>query len=246
MVKRFAVAFYFAVIVLTTVVVPTPVLAQSNCEIDQLPRAATGQNRLAISIDRGWQFFTPNDGTRAHVLETDGLSSLCLAWEAPPYQRNDRQIVYASTRYRDDQPLWLFRNNVAALTPFERLFGDWSRTPDASGANLDDAFREFHRAFPDDPDVAPWDNLANWHDTSAWLANRRSYDLVRAATADLPILPHGTERLIVLRPRRPLTSWVSFTTFAPSRQDELRVGVSYSGDLEDLGPRVYQYVFDTR
>ena len=58
-------------------------------------------------------------------------------------------------------------------------------------------------------DVVPWNKLADWHDTSAWLANRRSYDLVRA-TADLTLLPYGTERLLVLAAQRPLTSWVPF------------------------------------
>ena len=94
-------------------------------------------------------------------------------------------------------------------------------------------------------DVVPWNKLADWHDTSAWLANRRSYDLVRA-TADLTLLPYGTERLLVLAAQRPLTSWVPFKTLTPSGQDELRVAVSYSGDLEDLEPRVHKYVFEAR
>ena len=246
MITRSAVAFCFAVAVLTALAAPVPALAQAGCDVAQLPREASGQNRLAVRIDGDWQFFAPNGGATAHVLETGGAQDLCLAWEAPPYRRTNRQIVYASTRYRDDQPLWLFRSSAAALIPFVgRLLGNWSRTPDTSGADPGDAFREFHRSLPDDPDSVPWNNLAEWHDTSAWLANRRSYDLVRA-TADLTSLPHGTERLLVLAAQRPLTSWITFTTYAPSGQDELRVAVSYSGDLEDRGPRVHQYVFEAR
>ena len=246
MVKRFAVAFCFVVAVLTALAATTPALAQSDCDVDQLPRDAAGQNRLAFRIDRSWQFFAPNDGEPTHVLETGRLQDLCVAWEAPPYQRRNRQIVYVSTQYRDDQPLWLFRNSAAAGIPFVgRLFSNWSRAPDTSGADPDDAFREFHRSLPDDPDVVPWNKLADWHDTSAWLANRRSYDLVRA-TADLTLLPYGTERLLVLAAQRPLTSWVPFKTLTPSGQDELRVAVSYSGDLEDLEPRVHKYVFEAR
>ncbi len=49
-----------------------------------------------------------------------------------------------------------------------------------------------------------------------------------------------------LAARRPLTSWVPFTTRAPSEQNELRVAVSYTGDLDSLGPYVYQYVFQVR
>ena len=246
MVKRFAVAFCFVVAVLTVLTTPTHVLAQSDCIVDQLPRSAAGQNRLAVRIYKEWKLFAPNAGESAHVIETDRLQDLCVAWEAPPYQRSNRQIVYVSTQYRDDQPLWLFRNSAAAGIPFVgSLFSNWSREPDTSGADPDDAFREFHRSLPDDPDDVPWNKLADWHDTSAWLANRRSYDLVRV-TADLTLLPYGTERLLVLAARRPLTSWVPFKTIAPARHDQLRIAVSYSGDLEDLGPRVHQYVFEVR
>ena len=147
---------------------------------------------------------------------------------------------------RDDQPLWLFRNSAAAEIPFVgQLFGNWSRTPDASGTDPDDAFRKFHRTSVD-RNIAPWNSLADWHDTSAWFANRSSYDLVSGAVADLTLLPYGTERLLVLAAQRPLTSWVPFTTYPPSGRDELRVAVSFSGDLDNRGPRVYQYVFEAR
>ena len=86
----------------------TPALAQSDCDVDGLPRETGGQTRLAVRIDKGWQFFPPNDDGPPYVLQTGGLQDLCLAWEAPPYQRSNQQIVYASTQYRDDQPLWLF------------------------------------------------------------------------------------------------------------------------------------------
>ena len=245
MVERSAVAFCFAVAVLSALA--TPALAQSDCDVDQLPRETAGQSRLAVRINGGWQFFAPNDGAPAHVFQTSALQTLCLAWEAPPYQRSNRQIVYASTQFRDDQPVWLFRNSAAAQIPFVgQLFGDWSRTPDASGVDPDVAFREFHRSLPVDPDVAPWNNLADWHDTSAWVANRRSYELVSSAVAVLTLLPYGTERLLVLAAQRSLTSWVPFTTYAPSAQEQLRIAVSYSGDLDSLGPRVYRYLFEAR
>ena len=246
-VKRSTVAFCFAVTALTVLAAPTMVLAQADCNVDQLPREAAGQGRLAVRIDGEWQSFTQNDDAPAHVLEIGRLQNLCMAWEAPPYQRTSRQIVYASTQYTDEQPLWLFRNNAAAGIPFVgSLLGDWNRTPGASGVNPDDAFREFHRRRPADPSVAPWNNLTDWHDTSAWLANSRSYDLVVGSTDDLPLLPYGSERLLVLAARRPLTSWVPFTTRAPSGQNDLRVAVSYSGELDSLGPYVYQYVFQSR
>ena len=35
-------------------------------------------------------------------------------------------------------------------------------------------------------------------------------------------------------------------TYPPSGQDEFRVAVSYSGDLDGLEPRVYKYVFEAR
>lgn len=245
MVGRAAIAFCLELAVLAGMTTTTPALAQSDCAVHQLPRETGGQGRLAVRIDAGWQFFPPNDGGPAHVLQISGLEDLCLAWEAPPYERTSRQIVYASTQYRDDQPLWLFRNSAVAEVPVvRRLFGDWSRTPDASGTDPDDAFREFHGSLPADPSIAPWNDLADWHDTSAWRTNRSSYELASGATADLLLLPYGTERLLVLAAQRPLTSWVAFTTYAPSGQEQLRVAVSYSGDLDSRGPRVYRYRFE--
>ena len=247
LVGRSVVAFCVEAAVLVVMATSTSALAQFDCGVDQLPRETGGQNRLAVRINADWQFFPPSDDAAAHVLQTGQLQELCLAWEAPPYERNDRQIAYVSTQYRDDQPLWLFRNSAVAEVPvISRLFGDWSRTPDASGADPDNAFKEFHRGLPTDPNSAPWNNLADWHDTSAWRANHSSYDLVSSATADLTVLPYGTERLLVLAARRPLTSWVSFTSHLSSRGDLLRIAVSYSGDLDSRGPRVYRYVFEAK
>ena len=245
MVMRSVIAFCLGLAVLAGMTTATPALAQSDCTTSQLPRETGGQSRLAVKLDAGWQFFPPNDDGPAHALQTGGLQDLCLAWEAPPYQRSNRQIVYASTQYRDDQPLWLFRNSAIAEVPLlSRLFGDWSRTPDASGADPDDAFKDFHDSLPADPNIAPWNNLADWHDTSAWRTNRSSYELVSGAAVDLMSLPYGTERLLVLAAQRPLTSWVAFTTYTPSGQEQLRVAVAYSGDLDSRGPRVYRYVFE--
>lgn len=247
MVERFSVIFSFAVTTITALAAPAMVLAQSDCNVEDLPREAASRGRLVVKVDGAWQYFPPNVDGPPHVLEIGGLQNLCIAWEAPPYHRASRQIVYASTKYRDEQPLWLFRNNAGAGIPFVgSLLGDWNRAPDASGVNPDDAFREFHSSRPDDPFDAPWDNLADWHDTSAWFSNVGSYDLVVGAANDLSALPYGSERLIRLAARRPLTSWVPFTTRAPSGQNELRVAVSYTGDLDSLGPYVYQYVFQVR
>ena len=247
MVGRSAVAFCVEAAVLAVMATSTPTLAQSDCEVDQLPRETGGLNRLAVRINADWQFFLPNDDAAVHVLQTGQLQDLCMAWEAPPYERSNRQIAYVSTQYRDDQPLWLFRNSAVAEVPvISRLFGDWSRTPDASGADPDNAFKEFHRGLPTDPNRVPWNNLADWHDTSAWRANHSSYELVSGAVANLTVLPYGTERLLVLAAGRPLSSWVSFTSYVPSGEDRLRIAVSYSGDLDSRGPRVYRYVFEAR
>ena len=226
---------------------PTSTLAQSGCNVEQLTRESIGQYRLAVMVDGSWQLFDSNDSETVHVLQNGASRELCLAWEAPAYRGNNRQIVYVSTQYRDDQPLWLSRNSAIAQVPFVgRLLGDWSRAPGASGADPDESFREFHDTLPEDPDGAPWNNLAHWHDTSVWLTNRRSYELVSVTAAEADFLPYGTERLLVLAARRPLASWIPFTSYAPSPQDRLRVAVSYSGDLEMLGPRVHRYEFEVR
>lgn len=86
--------------------------------------------------------------------------------------------------------------------------------------------------------------ITGWHDTSAWRANHRSYDLVSGVAADMADLPCGTERLLVLAARRPLTSWVPFATYVPS--DPLRIAVAFSGDLDSRRPHVYRYVFEAK
>ncbi|MCY3569095.1 MAG: hypothetical protein OXH38_10740 [Chloroflexi bacterium] len=246
MVERFTVISSSAV-TLAALAAPPMVSAQPVCNVDDLPREAVGQGRLAVRIDGTWRFFAQYDDGPAPVLEVAEFQTLCVAWEAPPYDRARRQIVYASTKYRDEQPMWLFRNSAGAGLPVVgNLLGNWQRTPDASGVKPDSAFRTFHHRRPDDPFVVPWKSLAEWHNTSAWFPNVRSYDLVVGAADDLRLLPYGSERLLVLAARRPLTSWVPFTTRVPSRGDELRVAVSYTGDLDSVGPYVYQYVFQVR
>ena len=75
-VKRSTVAFCFAVTALTVLAAPTMVLAQADCNVDQLPREAAGQGRLAVRIDGEWQSFAQNDDAPAHVLEIGRLQNL--------------------------------------------------------------------------------------------------------------------------------------------------------------------------
>ena len=96
--------------------------------------------------------------------------------------------------------------------------------------------RGFTMNLPKNSGVTPWSALVAWHDTSAWFANQRSYDLVAAALGDSrDRLPYGTERLMVLKGSRPLSSWVQFTTYAPeaagpaSRRGGVQRGSGYSG-----------------
>lgn len=245
--KSYAKPLCMTIALFVAPVVPKLAVAQPGCDVSQLPREAVGGSRLGIKTDEDWRFYLPNDGSSAHELETGGLQNLCVAWEAPPYERSSRQIVYSSTRYREDQPLWLFRNSAAAQIPFVgRLVGDWSRLPDRSGTDPVEAFREFHGTLPADIEDTRWSHFVAWHDTSVWRANRSSHELVSSAMADAPLLPFGTERLLVLAPRRPLTSWIRIDSRAPSTQGEFRIAVAFSGDLESRGPHVYQYVFEVR
>ena len=236
----------FVTALLAVLVSPTSVLAQSVCDsISQLPprEEGVGQRQLAVWIDDRWQFKRPNADMPAYRLEIERLDQLCLAWEAPSYRSANRQIVYVSTRHKDDQPLSLFRNSAAAAVPLLwRLFNNWTRPPGSSDRGT---FRVFHgdRELAAGVDATSQDNLTRWHDTSAWLANSPSHDLVSGAVADATTLPYGAERLLTLRGGRPRTSWVSFDTYTPSAGGELRVAVAYSGDLDNLGLRVYLYVF---
>ena len=222
------------------------VLWAQNCG-DLPSRADVSQQKLAVKLSGNWKFFAPNPTGPAHLISVAGAQTLCLAWEAPPYPRNQKQIVYASTQYRGDQPIWLWRNSAFQIPIIGALIGDWNRTPDSSGRDPRETFTTFHRSLPGDVGAAPWRILADWHDTSAWLPNQSSYDVVSAALRDAPdSLPCGTERLLALAAARPLSSWVPFTTRTPTPQDRLHVVVAFSGDLDSLGLGVYLYTLDVQ
>ena len=210
-------------------------------------RAPFSQQRLAVKLSGNWEFFAPNPTGPAHLISLAGAQALCLAWEAPPYPGIQKQIVYTSTQYREDQPIWLWRNSAFQIPIISTLMGDWNRTPDSSGRDPVETFTTFHRSLPADVDVAPWRVLADWHDTSAWIPNQSSYDLVSAALIEAADrLVYGTERLLALAAARPLSSWVPFTTRVPTPQDRLRVVVAFSGDLDSLGLGVYLYTLEVR
>ena len=175
----------------------------------------------------------------AHVISVAGTQTCALAWEAPPYPRNRRQIVYVSTQYREDQPIWLWRNNAFQIPIINVRMGDWNRTPDSSGRDPVETFTTFHRSLPGDVGVAPWRDLAACHDTSAWFSKPKQLRLGihSAGRTAANTRPYGTERLLALRARRPLSSWVPFTTYAPTPQVRLLVAVAFSGDVDERGPR---------
>lgn len=254
-VSRTSLVSHLVALAVTMVLVASrPALAES-CDVDGLPRESAAQNRLAVRVAGVWQFFTPSDDDApGHTLELGrdpgSIRTLCMAWEAPPYKARKRQIVYASTKYTEKQPFLLYRNSAAAGIPvLRRLFGTWERTPGDSDLDEEPSrvFREYHRKRPSDPYDPPWKDLRDWHDTSAWFANNDSYEVVLSASRALLELPYGTERLLVLQGGRDLTSWVSIETHPPfSGERELHVAVSYSGDLEGPGLRVYRYLLKAK
>ena len=193
-------------LIIAALTIPTPILAEANCSIDELPRESKGnKRRLAVRTTDGWQYFTQNDSETAHDVKIGTLELVCLAWEAPPYPGSRAQIVYASTQHRKDQPLWLFRNSAVALVPLiKSLIGNWKRMADRSGNDPDQVFKAFHENRSDDRISER--RIAEWHDTSLWGANADSFELVSTAVADLNALPLGTERLLRLVPKRPLSS----------------------------------------
>ena len=145
----------------------TAVLLAQNCG-DLPPRAESGQHRLAVRLSGTWEFFAPDrPGTMASI-SVAGAQTLCLAWEAPRYPGRRKQIVYVSTRYRDDQPIWLWRSSAFQIPIIANLLGDWNRTLDALGHDPDETFTKFHRSLPENANVAPWRSLVAWHETSVW------------------------------------------------------------------------------
>ena len=220
------------------------VLWAQNCG-DLPPRGEVSQLRLAVKLSGSWKLFEPNTTNPTNVISTNQeIRKLCLAWEAPPYPHIHKQIVYASTQYREDQPVWLWRNNAFQIPFYGALLGNWNRTPDSSKQQPVEAFKEFHSNLPQETGMVPWRDMADWHDTSAWLPNQSSFDLVSTTLNEVKgSLPLGTERLISLKALRPFSSWVQFTTYMPERGGQLHVAVAFSGDMDDQGPMVYRYKF---
>lgn len=235
-----------SLVALIAVICRSGVLWAQTC--GQLPpRADFSQQRLAVKLSGNWEFFSPNPAGPAYLISVSGAQTLCLAWEAPPYPRKRKQIVYTSTQYRKNQPIWLWRNSALQIPIIGTLVGNWNRTPDSLGRDPVETFTTFHRGLPGKVDITPWKVLADWHDTSAWMPNQSSYKVVSAALRNMgDTLPYGTERLLTLKAARPLSSWVPFTTYTPSPQDQLLVAVTFSGDLDSRGPRVYRYTFEVR
>ena len=159
MILRYKSAFLSVAAVIAATCSPGVLWAQ-NCG-DLPSRGEVSQQRIAIKLSGMWEFFASNPTGPAHVISVAGTQNLCLAWEAPPYPHNQKQIVYASTQYREDQPIWLWRNNAFQIPIFNVLMGNWSRTPDYSGRDPVETYITFHRSLPGDVDVAPWRDLAS-------------------------------------------------------------------------------------
>ena len=211
--------------------------SEAICSVNGLPREGSGDYRLAVKLDDGWTYVMPQTQEILDIRRREH-NRLCLAWEAPPYTGTERQIVYISSRYMHEQPVRLWRNHSVdpiIKTPFR------GRLPRRSAEEL---FQDFHNtAEPEEIRGGQWSVLEDWHNTHLWLANLTSFELVSTAVDVLDKLPRGTERLLRLRSRRPLPSWVPFTTLPPDPDTELHIAVLYSGDVRrEPELPVYWYV----
>ena len=235
------------VVVTTAFIISCAVDARTvaACGVEDLPRRESGKNQLAIKTAQDWMLFGPQTQSPGNpaVVHIDGQKLLCLAWEAPPYPKGDRQIVFIRSSYREDQRRSLFRNHWAAPVikwPFRERLDDASET---------DLFNDFHSSRPTELRRGKWSVLEDWHNTSIWRPNVDSFTLVSYALEAPGAAPRGSERLIRLASGRTLTSWVRFTTSAPARGDKLHVAVAYSGDIQypdQTETPVYRYVFEVK
>lgn len=155
---RTAKAALLSVAAMTIAVGSAGVLSAQNCG-DLPPRAQASEHRLAVKLSGTWEFFTPDGSGPVRSISAAGAQTLCLAWEAPPYPGRRKQIVYISTRYRENQPIWLWRSSAFQIPLISQLLGDWNRTLDASGHDPQEAFTSFHRTLPENANLAPWTAL---------------------------------------------------------------------------------------
>ena len=164
--SRTAKSAFLSIAATTVAICSAGVLLAQNCG-DLPPRAQVGERRLAVKLSGTWEFFAPDRPGTTASISAAGTQTLCLAWEAPPYPGRRKQIVYVSTRYRENQPIWLWRSSAFQIPIITNLLGDWNRTLDAFGHDPDETFTKFHRSLPENANVAPWRALVAWHDTSA-------------------------------------------------------------------------------
>ena len=208
-----------------------PALAQSDCDVGPLSRDGRTQHRLAIRVDGEWKKFSQNSNGPAHVLDSERLApSLCLAWEAPRYRALGRQVVYASTRFTEQEHMSLYRRGFALGEDREVLGGH----PDSDLDRLIAAFRAYHSG--SDSDLQ--ELLDDWHQRAA------SFDLVQGAVLVSADLPYGSERLITLLPWRLRKSWVPIEA-TRLEGGTLRVAVAYSVHGGAVPP-TYVYTFAIR
>lgn len=235
----------FSLAFLALLVGSAPAAAQSDdCDTSEISRSERSIRQLAVRIAGEWRFFARNREAERHLLDfgRGGRPTiLCMAWEAP--RSLLPQIVYASTRFTNQEYLSLFRRGI--------LTADQSRAKRLAG--VVDAFHAFHGGSGDDrsagaaelqeglspEEEALQEDLMSWHQRSA------SIDLVSDAVVVNENLPYGSERLLTLLPLRPRKSWVRIRGQLPLGAESLDVVVAYSGD-RNAGAHAYRYWFEIR
>ena len=220
-----------------------PSHADSRCELSaDLERSDRYNFHLAVAQKGGWLICPSNDPTTL-AYEVDLSGPQRLRWAVPA--SDTRNVVYASTVVKPNQPLSLYRNSALgifiSLAQYLYPVEDTVQEIEMLGSDLKKGFVKYH--LEPEKHTSPTQlfakSLAQWHDTGLWRTERPSREVVRRALEDvdkqLLVSGRGAERLLRIKGGREDTSWIEFRSQRPRprRPDNRRllaVTLSYDGE----------------
>lgn len=229
------------------------VTQESRCETvkgEELPRDNSYNYKLAIKQSSGWIVCPSNDEINlVHEIKfgsPDNPNNIIFKWAVPKSENNE--FIYISSTIGDNHPLSLFRNSAAGeLASFIPFHEDKLKQIGRVGYELKQQFIDIHHGSESQPDKKILGYVKKWHDTGLWLTSIGTENLVEAAlhskAQDSNVhFELGAERLIRVKKKRPLVSWIKFISKKPKAYKVLTVTLFYSGDtLESLPKYKFQF-----
>ena len=225
---------------------------ESACETmdeEELPRDERYNYQLAIKQGTSNWLVCPsnekiNPGREINFNNPDNSKQVVFKWAVPASENNE--FIYVSTAIGESHPLSLFRNSAAGvLARFIPFHEDELKEFGMVGSELKQQFIDIHHGKMSGAKEKFKKQVKEWHDTGLWRSKVETENLVRGALFLKAQESHyelGAERLIRIKRKRPLTSWIEFRSIKPPANEVLTVTLFYSGDsLESLPKYKFQF-----